>query len=102
MTIKQKLNKRITQGIKWLDKEVGRKKWLRKIKTGLLKMINTNVCVCGQVFGGFMNVVGVGYQKKSYTWAISKGFIIGDNPAEEYDLLTKLWVARIKKLKAKK
>ena len=87
------LNKRIDQGVKWLDKKLGRKVWLRKIKTKSLDLSNSFDCIYGQLFGNFfagIDKLGLGLTRL--------GFATNN---KDYDLLTKLWVKHIKILRKK-
>lgn len=98
----ESLKKNVERGVIFLDKKLGRKLWLSKIKEEKLDMASTKTCICGQAFGSFWNVV-YGYAspetnevllstKQSYL----KGFQADDN---QYDLLATLWVEKIKELR---
>ena len=97
MTLIQELQKRIDAGVRWLNKK--KPSWLKKIDLGMLDMKATPVCICGQLFRNFWNVVleedemkKKGEKKMTYKESVARGFG-GTN--SELDILTRLWKAKI-------
>lgn len=93
--------KRIDRGVKWLDKVSPG--WHKKIKVRRLDMRYIHTCICGQLFGSFTDLIlgkVEGMERMSQRTAISRGFLDStDN--RDYDLLTELWLEKIKELKQK-
>ena len=101
MTLTTILKKRINLGVRWLNKT--NPNWTRKIKIKSLDLTDCYKCICGQVFGDFWKkvyVYSVQKGKMSFSQAIKYGFELNDS-SNNYNLLTKLWVEKIKELRKK-
>lgn len=117
--IMKEATKRVRAGIKALDTEFGRDKWLTRIDISTLNVGSSAVCICGQLFGDYANAEFKklkGWQEKdekgfdaekSWTsgnmisddWAAKHGFYILGEEDFDYDLLTQLWYVNIFKMK---
>lgn len=110
------LDRRITRGIAWLDKELGREEWLAEIDETKLRLSSAMSCVCGQLFEDFWKgverlckVERDGLDSERQDRLIkgkpkSHGFYIDDEENDEwdgdgYDMLTRLWFHRISRLR---
>ena len=96
------LKKRINLGVRWLNKE--QPNWLKKIDIELLDFRIWNECICGQIFGNFWKKIeGIREThrkgKISFSQAEKYGFVGSDN---KNNLLTELWVEKIKELRKKR
>lgn len=124
----KELNGRIDSGVKFLDKQFGRDKWLTKINESILKLDDGGVCVTGQLYDeqweGFLdkmeskvlrkklddfdqdredadgNTAFGRAENKLHNFAAKLGFFIEDDRYDlDYDILTRLWFNRISELK---
>lgn len=102
-----KFKKRISNGIKLLDKEFGRNKWLEKIDLKMLDLSDGEVCMVGQLFGSFwdshfksknITIYDMEDSGEEYGFYLNSGEE-GNNA--EYDFLTNLWYVKIVDLKLK-
>lgn len=100
------LQRRVKKGIKYLN-EV-KPGWHKKINLDILSLSNERVCICGQIFENFFNVIlasdnsfgrATPRKKISMTMkqAVSKGFVL-DGDGGSYDTLTRIWYIEISKL----
>lgn len=97
-------NKRITRGIAWLDKKLGRKKWLKKIDLEKLNIDDTHVCILGQAFGDYFRIVvygGFNRRDKIELSSVQAAHMGFNTSNESGEILTYLWYMRLKKLGAK-
>lgn len=94
------IQKNIARGIKFLDKNVGRAKWLKKIKENKLDLGDSRSCITGQAFGDFYEFL----DKYDMTESQSEkyGFFIDEDGYKTWDLLGAMWFLKIKELKGKK
>lgn len=106
---------RIDAGVKYLDKHMGREKWLAKINENRLMLENANTCVCGQIFGDFWTHVFKGMDRDMMSQdeqnkvlgekAVPYGFYVEgalqDKYMYVYDVLTHLWAFKIATLRHK-
>lgn len=93
-TIRRILNLRVNRGIKFLDKHFGREIWLEKIDLKILDLSSTKTCMCGQLFGDYMNVIQDGRIKDNDTAAFH-GFNFRWTDDEQWDTLTHIWYCRV-------
>ena len=105
------MQKSINKGVAYLDKNVGRKKWLRKINPNMLDMSRDSKCICGFVFGDYNDFLDKGVKNvKSInnSQAENYGFFLKDiwfgynsDVSEDvaWDLLGHLWIDKINSLK---
>ncbi len=98
------LKARVKKGIKWLDKEVGRKAWLKRVSLKKLDLSNSYTCVCGQVFGDFMTGLfraNKNPENASSIKTIKLGFYLDYSEKEKhsYGTLQYIWYKEISKLK---
>ena len=102
MTKKQikAIEKRVDRGIKWLDKK--RPGWHKKIVFKNLDMGGLKTCICGQVFGNYMNVT---FSTDRYgKSAVSLGFITKDSlldGEDHWDALGEVWKQKIREYRKK-
>lgn len=90
------LNKRITVGVKFLDKRFGRKTWFKKVDVSSLNLSSGDTCVCGQLFDEGWRFVNKNGTEMTDTESISRGFSLGEEKERVYyDLLTHLWYCRL-------
>ena len=121
--IMKEVNKRVKNGIKVLDKEFGRVKWLKQIDISALDVGMSSVCICGQIFGDYANAEfkkmkgwseadneykddqedcpGIGSTTISDDWATKNGFYLEGDEDFDYDLLTQVWYVTIFNMKVK-
>lgn len=109
---------RINNGVKFLDKQFGRGKWIKRVVLTELDLEDRDMCICGQAFS---DKVGTWYGKGADRDLVSDGFEYaehvlthdrlnqyGFNLEDEltatdafphaFDLLTALWIAKLSKL----
>lgn len=106
--IVRKYSKRIDAGVKFLDKEFGRSKWLERIDERILRLSSARTCVTGQLYDAhwqeFIDKMEekVGTENRAHKEAVSLGFLIQDDKEDEeggYDILTRLWFSKISVLR---
>lgn len=94
MTIAQTVaayDKRVDRGIAWLNKN--KPGWLKKINVAKLNLANYNVCILGQSYKNYWNIVTDENDGLTEEQAEKMGFHDLDG---EYDLLTAIWYEKIK------
>lgn len=110
------LEKRVTEGIKWLD--AVKPRWKKKIDLKKLDISGMKVCILGQVFGDFLFVAKIGYvgttPKKYRDYVMDmrqtadRGFdfmgyevyvIDKKKKKAQYKEFTDIWIKRIKELR---
>ena len=110
-TIKE-LQKRVDAGARWLNKV--KPGWYDNIELDNLEMKDANICICGQLFGHFMDVI---IDKEDYSEReehIEEKYMMTPNQCDArgfdkrdedsslvYDLLTSLWLEKIIMLRRK-
>lgn len=99
------MEKRAMKGVAWLDKNIGRKKWAKKIKIHKLDLGDPRTCMIGEVLGNYYKI---GLRRNE---AAALGFISSDRDIElygttnkedrdiYYSTLTAVWVGLLKRLK---
>jgi len=100
------IQRKVNRGVKWLDKNIGRKKWAKKIKVKQLDLQSPNTCMIGEVLGGYdelENKFGVDNDS-----AVELGFFVDKDHTDhenaecvqrgKYSVLTALWVATLQRL----
>lgn len=115
-------SKRVNKGVAFLDKKMGRRKWLQKIDEQKLRLNSADMCMLGQAYGDFwIDFVESDTGDRSEgevagglttVEAAERGFYLDDNLKKEdesygetwhgfdgYDILTHLWHCRIVGLK---
>ena len=94
---------RVKAGIKVLDKQFGRAKWLKRIKLSMLDLGDSTTCICGQLFGDYTDMLfgSQDYHDLSDDWKEKHGFveIYRSGVNDDYDLLTYVWFKELSKLK---
>ena len=101
------MEKRINRGVRWLNGV--QSDWLDRIDIATLNLDGIDVCVCGQVFGNFWNVIyradtRLGRANRNNKKAMSKkqailrGLYLDNGGSHRYDTLTRLWEKKIRKL----
>lgn len=88
------MQKRVKRGIKFLDKELGRKKWAKKIKLNKLNLGNAATCVIGEIYGDYGD--GLDTLNKSKAWGRNNGFNLpvvasAASKDDEFRVLTRIW-----------
>ncbi len=102
--VTDKYFKRIDKGIEWLDDNIGRKQWLKKVDWRILDLSNSETCMLGQAFGDFWNKVrnddDNDSKKMSQKKSSTLGFLLDKNRMEDesYDLLSRCWIIKLMKL----
>lgn len=99
--------KAIKNGVKLLDTNYTRKKWLTKIDLKTLDLQFPYSCICGQVFGSYWDAQFKSFDSETFRktdrnvneFSRSHGFLAREGKWDEYDLLTNLWYVMIVKLK---
>lgn len=119
---------RVEAGIKVLDENFGREKWLKMINVKTLDLSDPTTCVCGQLFLEYANGIftntnkGIVKVEDDEEWSTNHGFYVDADSSEGdfcdvdwaaygldghvgnstlYDALGEVWIARIKDLSAK-
>lgn len=93
----------VKKGIKWLDTQMPRKEWLKKIKLSYLDLGDSDMCICGQAFKDMFKEAG---SDSGYEYAYDK---LGQEKIEDYgfdrksgdggyELLTAVWYDAVKSL----
>ena len=96
MTKEQMYKNRVKKGIAWLNRK--KPGWYKKIKITELQMYDTKTCICGQLFGSYSFVYAQGLAPGQ---TIDFGFNLAGT-ARNFDLLEKIWIQEIRKLRKKK
>ncbi len=115
-TLKEIYSERVEAGAAFLN--VVHPGWFKKIDVEILDLGDACKCVLGELYGGYGDGRDeLGLADSSYTegsgqaWIkgngkVAKtevlGFYIDDDEVDHYSILTKLWVAKIKKLLKKR
>jgi len=100
---RKQFTKRVKLGVKWLDEN--NKGWMKNIKISELDTQDRRTCMVGQVYGDFWERINGGSEgKMTLRQSMGNGFNLSDKDDRQiyWDLLTKVWVDKIKKLKTKK
>lgn len=104
------VQRRIDRGVKFLDKAVGRKKWVKKIDPRMLDMQSTNKCICGFVFGDYNDLISgdiknvpvhVRKNPAAYGFRITDSMSLDYNITDDqqWDILGHLWIDTINSFK---
>lgn len=103
------IERKVAKGVKWLDKNIGRAKWSKKIKANHLNLGSSMTCVIGEVLGDYNELneqYSIGDEE-----ADSMGFVINNPLSEEYNvqvrlqryaILTAVWMGTLKVLGIRK
>lgn len=88
------MQKRVKRGIRFLDKTLGRRKWVKKIRLNKLDLSDPNTCVIGEIFGGYTR--GLEGLNKDKKWGRKNGFNLPvvasvTDKYEDFQVLTRLW-----------
>lgn len=108
--LRERCVKRVENGVAFLDKTLGRKTWLKKIKLSMLKLNNSDMCVAGQAlkdymtetFGEHENGFETAMEMFGAKGCIKNGFLLTDKESDYgggYDILQEVWYNKIKSLK---
>ncbi len=104
MRIAEKVNlydKRVSDGIKWLNKN--RPGWVKKIKLSKLDLGDGETCILGQAFKqDFTDVVRDNefLDENAYRLGFYEDSDKDEDDEEDYDLLTAIWYEKIKCMKS--
>lgn len=110
----QLLVNRINKGVNFLDKELGKDIWRKRINLSELDLENSDMCICGQAFESTIKKLARkdgeeyadGYEYVTSKISEDKLGLMGFNLEIEitndfpfaYDLLTSLWIAKLSKV----
>jgi hypothetical protein len=92
---------RVSEGAKWMDRH--RPGWFETLDIELLDISECDVCVLGQICGGFSEVVPPDgtYSSRGYRWAAAHGFAVFfdryrmEDTMTAYDALRENWITEV-------